>query len=80
MLEPDSFGRAVAITPSDTVNLDAIAKAIYVGGAGNFVAVMEDDTTVTFNGATAGSILKLRVKRINSTSLTASNLVALYYD
>ena len=73
----------VAITTSDTANFRSsettyLTKAIYVGGAGNFVAIRDDDTTVTFVGAVAGSVIPISCKRINSTSTTATNLVAMF--
>jgi len=72
-----------AITTSDTVDnllLDngTPPKGIYVGAAGNVVAVDQDGTAVTFLGAIAGSILPIRPRRINATSTTATDLVALY--
>lgn len=68
-----------AITPSDTVDLilPSLNTAIYVGTAGNLQVVREDGTVVTFKGATAGSVLHIRPKRINSTNTTASDLVLL---
>lgn len=66
-----------AITPSDTVNFDYIVRAVYVGGAGNVVAVRPDGTAVTFVGVVAGTWLPLNAMRINSTSTTATNMVGL---
>lgn len=69
----------VAVTPSDTVNLArGVPRGIYVGGAGNLVAVDSDGTAVTFTGVLAGSILPIRPIRINATSTTATAIVALY--
>jgi hypothetical protein len=67
-----------AVTPSDTVSLGTLARALYVGGAGNIVAVMYDDTTCTFTAVPAGSVLPIAVKRVNATSTTATNIVALH--
>lgn len=72
-----------AITPSDSTDFPGgVCRAIWVGADGNFVAVKADDaTTVTFNGAKAGTIVPIRCKRINNTGTTASmNLVALFQD
>lgn len=67
-----------AITPSDTVDESAGPfKAIYVGVAGNVAIVGLDNVAVTLVGATAGSILPLIGRRVNSTNTTASSLVAL---
>ena len=68
----------VAITPSNTTDLDGLTKAVYVGGAGNLVAVDWTGATCTFTGVLAGTVLPIRVRRINSTSTTATNLVALF--
>lgn len=67
-----------AITPSDTTNLFKVACAIYVGVAGDVVAVTPAGTAITFKNAAAGSVLPIMCKRVNSTSTTATNLVALY--
>ncbi|HEX6537476.1 MAG TPA: hypothetical protein VF041_23040 [Gemmatimonadaceae bacterium] len=70
--------RAFAITPSDSVNFANVTRALYVGGAGNVVGVMQDGTVVTFSGMTAGTVYALRLKRINATLTTATGLVGLY--
>lgn len=68
-----------AVTPSDTTNFtQGVTRGVYVGGAGNVVCVKEDGTTVTFTGALAGVVYPIRCKRINSTSTTATSLVALF--
>ena len=78
------YNYAQSITKSDTVDIPMVGQAapvdaIYVGGAGNFVAVFQNDTTATFVGALAGTILEIGgIKRINSTNTTATNLLALY--
>lgn len=67
-----------AVTPSDTANFSFTVRGIYVGTAGNVVAVTEGGTAVTFSNVPAGTILPVRANRVNSTSTTASNLVGLY--
>lgn len=69
---------AIAVTPSDSVNLAPSSRALYVGGAGNVALVQPDDTVVTFVGVTAGFILPVACKRVNSTNTTATSIVALY--
>jgi hypothetical protein len=68
---------AEAVTPSDTVNFSKLARAIYIGGAGNAVVVMENNDAITFNGLLAGTILPVRCKRVNAGA-TATNIVALF--
>lgn len=67
-----------AITPHDSTNFtNGYIRGIYVGVAGNVVAVRPDGTAVTFIGAVAGSVLPVQCVRVNSTSTTATNLVGL---
>lgn len=85
----DFYSRAVAITKSDTVNYDGStyaanaatkaipADAIYVGGAGIVVAVLENGDTANFT-AVAGEILPIKSIRVNSTTTTATLMAALY--
>ena len=70
------YNVAVPITKSDTVNLDRLTDGIYVGGAGIVVAVMQDDSAVSFT-CIAGQVLPVRAKRVNSTTTTATLMVAL---
>jgi hypothetical protein len=73
------FNQALAVTTSDTVDLPlGLTDAIYIGGAGNIVGVLENGNAVTFNSALAGHVLPFKFKRINATLTTATNLVALY--
>lgn len=86
----DSFGKfpsslespakyAFAITPSDADDLAMNTRAIYVGGAGNLRVILAGDTTaVTFTAVPVGTVLNIRVKKVMSTSTTATALVGLY--
>lgn len=67
-----------AVTPSDTVNLTDVPRAIYVGAAGNIAAVSADGSVAVFAGIPAGAILPIRPVRINATNTTATSLLALY--
>lgn len=80
MPAPVTFNAAAAITKSDTANIvgpKALTDAVYVGGAGIVVAVFQDDSTAQFT-AVAGEILPIAVKRVNSTTTTATLMVGLY--
>jgi hypothetical protein len=71
--------RAAAVTPSDSTDLATVARALYIGGAGNVVLdTAGGDTSVTFTGLAAGTILPVRVARVRSTSTTATSIVALW--
>lgn len=68
---------AIAVTPHDSTNFGGVARALYVGGAGNVVVVFVNDTTGTFVGVPAGAVLPVLCKRVNSTNTTATNILAL---
>lgn len=74
---PNPFDRWFAITTSDTVDLPEKPDAIYVGGAGNIVAVMGDNSKATFTGALVGTILPIAPRRIDATNTTATLLLGL---
>lgn len=76
----DTFSarNGVAITAHDSTNFEP-CRAIYVGTGGNVVVVFADTgSAVTFTNVPSGAILPVAAKRVNSTSTTASNMVALY--
>lgn len=69
---------AAAVTPNDTTQLSFVTRGLYVGGAGNVAVLMASGQTVTFVGVPAGTVLPIRIARVNSTSTTATSIVALY--
>lgn len=72
------YDDAAAITKSDTVDIpEGLTDAVYVGGAGIVAAVFQNGEVVNFT-AVAGEILPIRIKRVNSTTTTATLMVALY--
>lgn len=72
------YNKAAAITPSNTVDLLlGETAAVSAAGAGNIAAVFADNAVVVIAMA-AGQLLPIKVKRINSTSTTATGLTALY--
>lgn len=67
-----------AITPADGADLATVTRALYIGGAGDIVAILAGDTSpLTFRNVPAGTVLPLRVLRLRSTGTTATNLVGL---
>jgi len=70
--------RGFAIVASDTNDLSAETRAVYVGSAGDLVAVLSSGDEVTFAGVGGGTLLPIRAKRIKSTGTTAGQLVGLY--
>lgn len=73
----------VAITKSDTVNIlcppnRTLCDAIYVGGTGDIAVVPQDGIPYVLTGALTGTIIPVAAKRVNSTSTSATNLIALF--
>ena len=72
--------RAVAMTPSDTVDMTTYAKALYVGAAGNASVLTvggEDTEAVTFANHPVGW-LPVQVRRVLATGTTATQIVAAF--
>lgn len=73
--------RGAAVTPSNTANLTATSRGIYVGVSGDVVVTLQgmiDGTSLTFTGLAAGVVHPLKVKRVWTTGTTATNIVAVY--
>lgn len=70
---------AAAVTPNDSADLSNVAVALYVGGSGDVsVDTVGGQVSVVFSGVSAGTVLPVRVRRVNSTSTTATDIVALW--
>jgi len=73
-----SARKGFAITPNDSTEIALTPKAVWVGGAGNLVVRLEDDTSdITISGIASGSLLPIRPKFIKTTS-TCTLLIGLY--
>lgn len=70
-------GGAVAVTPSDTVNLTT-PSVVYVGVGGSVKVTTAQNDDVTFAGLIAGTVIPVQVIRVWSTGTTASSLVRVY--
>ena len=75
----DPSRSAVAVTPSDSTDIrdGQLTRGIYVGVAGN-ISVVIGGVSVLFKGALAGTVLPIRITRVNATSTTATDIVALF--
>lgn len=69
-------GRAVVVTPSDSVDLDR-DSTLYIGGTGNISVITAGGDTVLFSAIPAGTFLPVLVSRVRSTTTTATLIVAL---
>jgi len=76
-MQIDPYNVWVSVNASDTVDLPALTDAVWAGGNGVIVAVSQDNTAVSFHCKT-GDMIPIKVKRINATGTTLTNVVALY--
>lgn len=60
-------------TPSDTATLNRPSRALYIGGAGRVVVEDMDGNEAIFAGATAGSVLPIRVRRVRNSATTGGS-------
>lgn len=67
--------KSQSITASDSVNFPHYTRQIYVGGAGVVNVVYPDGATQVFT-VPAGGTLQVKAIRVNSTSTTATLMVA----
>ncbi len=68
---------AFAIVPNDGADLAQVTRAIYVGSVGHVVVRMKSGANVSFKNVNSGTVLAVRVRGINATGTTASDLVGL---
>ncbi len=72
---------AVEVTPSDTVDLQPSARALWVGSAGDLVVIMagepDSSVTVVFTNVPAGFWMPIQVRRV-LTSSSADDIVAVF--
>lgn len=73
----DPAEHAANVTPSDTVDLTAPARGLYIGTPGDVKIITIHGEAVTFSNVPVG-ILPVRAKRVYSTGTTATNIVALW--
>jgi hypothetical protein len=66
------------VTKSDVTVFAQPTRALWVGGAGDVAARMLDQTTVTFVGVPAGTLLPVRVDKVLSTGTSATSIVGIY--
>jgi hypothetical protein len=67
--------RAEPVTPSDSVDLEFMSRAIYVGVAGDLRVTVKSGQTVTLVAAAVGWH-PIRVSRVWATGTTATDIVA----
>jgi len=68
---------AVVVTPHDSTDLGTRSRFIYVGGTGH-LSVEMNGSTVLFSAIPVGTILPIRVTRVNNTGTTATLIVSMF--
>jgi hypothetical protein len=68
---------AAVVTPSNTVDLTYVSRALVIGTAGDVKVTTLGGETVTLPAVPAG-ILPLRVTRVFATGTTAASISALW--
>ena len=79
--KPITDGEAVDISGSDHT-CGEHTRALWVGGAGNVEVDLVDEAgnanTVTFTGVAAGTLLPIRISRVDQGNTTATDMLALW--
>ncbi len=65
---------AANITPSDSVDLPFVSRAIYIGTGGDLRVLTRDGHDVTYKNITGTKVL--RVARVFATGTTATDMIA----
>ena len=65
-------------TPSDSVDLSTLPRAVYVGQAGALALLLAGGQSVVLQNVPAGTLLPVRPQRVLATGTTASGVVALW--
>lgn len=66
-----------AITPHASTDI-ALTRAVYVGVGGDIAAVGADNVPIVFKDVPTGTMLPIRVRRINAVGTDATDMVAIY--
>lgn len=74
----DPIGAEPVTQPDDTAFLKYYSRYLWVGGAGNVSVTMMNGTSAILVGVGKGTMLKIRVARVNATGTTATAIVSLY--
>lgn len=74
----NTYRNAVVLTKDDSNDLATWSRALYIGGTGNINVVTAEGATVLFTALPVGTILPISIKRLLSTSTTATLVVAMW--
>lgn len=71
------YANAAAVTPSDTVDLQFVTRALYVGVSGDVTVNMPGGAAILFKAMPVG-LYAIRCTRIKAAGTTATNILALW--
>lgn len=72
----DPFEDAIAVTPSDTEELSAVTRYLYIASGGHVGVVTANGTTLDFQNVQAGTFIPGRFIQVRATGTTAGGIVA----
>lgn len=67
-----------AVTKSDSAELAAVSRALYVGTGGDLRIRTAGGADLLFKAVPAGALLPIRADMVFATNTTATDIVALY--
>ena len=66
------------VSPSDSIALTQVSRALYVGQGGDVSVVMADGASLLFEAVPGGTLLPIRVERVAASGTSATSIVALW--
>ena len=84
MYQKLQVGRAVSVTPSDTVDIPSVTGGtnngcvLYVGGYGDIKVRTIGGDDITFAGVLGGTFMPVQVIKVYATGTSATDIVALW--
>lgn len=76
LYSPGPSPEPFAVTPSNSTNFGTESRYLYVGVGGDVVIVTRGGTAITYKGVPTGGYVWASCIRVNSTSTTATDIVA----
>lgn len=76
LYSPGPSQEPFAVTPSDTTVFGQESRYLYVGTGGDVVIFTRGNQAITYKAVPTGGYVWASCIRVNSTSTTASNIVA----
>lgn len=72
------YTHGAAVSPSDSVALASVARALWIGGTGDVCLVTVGGETITILAVPAGTLLPIYTAKVKATDTHATSIVALW--